>query len=591
MEPFHHDPETVRFSNSPRRSPQITQGLKSPVRSLHPQLQQGQSSQTNEDQGLRTLDFFDESSEDELNSPIDPANTAPNVEDLDRRGSASKKRHSGIHSLGAPLASQCQSKPVKLEPSRDGYQPLSPTTWNDAPTHQEAPRPGTPSTNTSFNGSVDELLPSHMHSSPPQFQRNSRISSGRTPRSSAHIERSDQRQGSAPPIRPKPTLGAYALAHEITLNALMRDEEALDKGLQSFALAPLQDSDRRSLLPAALSPSYDPRSPKMREFSSPATASSRRVQVLPPPIDVSDAGRRSIPDDIVRTPYPYGPDHVQRKDFGEHASLEPPAASNINSESILTLSIRRSHASSKPRVTTITIPASNDFTAVRNSGIVQKEQHFKALDLDDAELFRQLRAAYHRLAGPWRPFSARSLARIVVSGSDPNRTRASTGWVHEPRSPRELAFKGLNDTFGEDKLLEHFRRPSTVKSRYAFVHWAHRLAAAPTEQQQRERDRADESRDAELVRRIEQPEGLEFVVGWSPFRIISVLLLVLAISVAAALLWTLLGKNTTSGGVPAHAGFRGAGDRVTSGVLLGICLLLLGLSSMAGWLGLSWLIM
>jgi hypothetical protein len=37
-------------------------------------------------------------------------------------------------------------------------------------------------------------------------------------------------------------------------------------------------------------------------------------------------------------------------------------------------------------------------------------------------------------------------------------------------------------------------------------------------------------------------------------------------------------------------GFRGAGDRVGAGAVMGICVLLIGLSSMAGWMGLSWLI-
>ena len=611
MEPYDHTENgTVRMSNSPRRSPQITQGLKSPVRSLHPQLQQTHSSQSNKDPGMRTLDFFDDSSGDEDNSPVDPADTAPDVDGLERRGSATKKRQSNPTPAPGNLPSQCESKTIKLSPAQDGYQPLSPSAWADAPDHVPD-RADTPS--TSFNGSVDELLPSNMHSSPPQFQRSSRISSGRTPRTSAHIPRSDDRQSSLPPAPAPPaptaarpsTIGAYALAHQITLEALMRDEETLDRSLQSVALAPLQASaDRRSLLPAALSVKDDPRSPKIRDFSSPqslnSAGTSKRVHVVPPPIDVHDSGRRSIPADIVRTPYPFSPEHVrvQRKDFGYAQPPDPAQAVQTggSAESVLTLSIRRTHANSKARVTSITIPAANDFTAVRHSGIRQKEQHFKALDFDDAELFRQIRAAYIELSGPARWFSARTLCRIVVARSSSS-IEGGGGWHNVPRSPRELAYKGLNDTFSEEKLLLHFRHLGKGKGQYAFVHWAHRLAASPsspTIRTPRPGETDDDEEDGGgLMRRAEQPEGLEFVLGWSCVRILAALGLVLVMSIAAALLWTLLGKNSASiPGPPGQgAGFRGAGDRVTSGVLMGIGVLLVGLSGLGGWVGGSWLLM
>ena len=43
--------------------------------------------------------------------------------------------------------------------------------------------------------------------------------------------------------------------------------------------------------------------------------------------------------------------------------------------------------------------------------------------------------------------------------------------------------------------------------------------------------------------------------------------------------------------MPASGGFRDAGDRVVAGVVVGIGVLLLGLSGMAGWMGVSWLVM
>ena len=151
------------------------------------------------------------------------------------------------------------------------------------------------------------------------------------------------------------------------------------------------------------------------------------------------------------------------------------------------------------------------------------------------------------------------------------------------------------------------------KSRFAFIHWAHRLAAAESRQlsllsplaaHQGQGQRIGEGPD--LVRKIEQPEGLEFVLSWSVLRISIALMLVLVASVAATLLWVLLGQSTSSASLnlspssspfgPEAAvsmeggGFRDAGHRVTGGLLMGISVLLVGLSSLAGWMGVSWLV-
>lgn len=117
-----------------------------------------------------------------------------------------------------------------------------------------------------------------------------------------------------------------------------------------------------------------------------------------------------------------------------------------------------------------------------------------------------------------------------------------------------------------------------------------------------------------MVRRQEQHEGLDFVMAWSVFRILIVLAGVLLLSVAAALLWIFLGRSAvpitlssgmsvgvgggaTTGGVGGvmsaagdGSGFRDAGDRVGTGVLIGICVLLFGLTGMGGWIGVSWLV-
>jgi len=143
------------------------------------------------------------------------------------------------------------------------------------------------------------------------------------------------------------------------------------------------------------------------------------------------------------------------------------------------------------------------------------------------------------------------------------------------------------------------------KSRFAFVHWAHRLAAAESRQLslmsplQQPAGRRESAPD--LARKTEQPEGLEFVMSWSVLRLSIALGLVLIASVLATFLWILLGQNTSfanldpssvleSDELMQGSGFRGAGSRVGAGLLVGISVLLVGLSSIAGWVGVSWLV-
>ena len=400
-----------------------------------------------------------------------------------------------------------------------------------------------------------------------------------------------------PPVANKvdQILSAHAIAHEITLQSLMRDENTLDRTIETFG--PM--GDRASAIPASLRFANDPRSPgTTRKFSAPedtqpTPGTAKKVHVLPPPIDTSQP-RRSLPQSMVRTPYPDG---LRRKDLSHITKDAPdPNTPLPHIESVLTLSIRPSKKNSRRRVTTLAIPASNGFSAVRSSATsTEKETHFRSIEFDDKEFFQQLQKSYASLSGPWRFLSARSLKRIVVSGAASRAADSNYGWLHSPRSPRELAFKGLQDTFGEDKILAHYHRPAMGKSRYAFVHWAHRLAAA--ESRQSPSGRVDV--DGDLIHRIEQPEGLEFVLSWSILRLSLALILVLVASVAAVLLWTLLGQSRTfmnpdsfnlDGTMIQNGGFRGAGDRVGAGVVMGICVLLIGLSSMAGWMGLSWLV-
>ena len=316
----------------------------------------------------------------------------------------------------------------------------------------------------------------------------------------------------------------------------------------------------------------------------------------------------SIQPPHVKTPYPFRAIH--RKEFGRQFSAsEPTLRSPRVHDSILTLSIRRSNPNSRLRLSTLTIPANSEFSAVKNRHSTSGGKEYTPQDFDDAELFRQLRRHYKDLLGPWRYFSARSLTMICVSGDASKQADSGYGWLLTPRFPRTLAHKGLNDTFSEEKLLRFFHDPSAAgKSRYAWVSWAHRLADAPaistplplpSELPSAVPDSARSPASAatastvnnrfSMIRRAEQHEGLEFVVSWSVRRILLALTSVLVLSLAATLLWVFLGE--LSHGVGRGAGFMGAGDRVVGGVVMGICVLLIGCFGIGGWIGVSWLVL
>ena len=551
----------IRLSESPRKSPKIQNPLTSPARSVRPQMQQTESINSQPDFAMRATDFFEDSSDDEEPNLHDTGTAAMDVDLLERRGATTKRRHTGPKI--EPFVSQCENNQRRTGLDHVGYHPLEETQLAD--------------TASSFNGPFDALLPSGNHNSALQHPQGSQFPSGRTPRHSVYIERTENRQSALPSTTVDQTIGAYAVAHEITLQALMRDENALDRSLQSLALAPLQAGDRRSLLPQSL----DPRSP--RAFSSPATV-KKAVHILPPTIDTS-IPRRSIPDDVVRTPYPYSPDMVRHKEFGA-LDLAAAAASTPRptTERVLLLSIRQRNSNTRRRITSLTIPAMNDSTAVRSGSLGPKERHFNAIVFDDAEFFSQIRRSYHELSGSIRFFSARSLRRIAVTGLATKAADIRYGW----RSPQSQISKG--HTFSEEQILQHYRKPALGRSRYAFVQWAHRLTASTPARTPQGNDSEGEKAGRDLPGQLDEVEGLEFVESWSPMRIVIALGLVLLLSIAAALLWTFLGLSTASATSP-QGGFRDSGDRLTTAFVMGICILLIGLSGIAGWLGVSWFLM
>lgn len=629
-----HTSEGVRLSDSPRRSPQITHSVQSPVRSVHPEHEESmhhmESINSQADLGLRTADFFDDTTSEEgevnMGTGILPSREQSGLGDAElltgrgERDVVGERRRKVSRAAAMEAFEARMERGRSLQPESDGYQQLSPAKNNTTTVTGVQGRnnrlSGTPS--SSFAGSIAELLPgeqppSHPSSSPPPaFPRPARLANSARQRErlcSSPIEPRSEPAFRSSSVIPNNAgfaigagssnkidqlLSAHAIAHEITLQALMRDEDGLVP-MQTFApMHPGGNDTRTSLLPASLRYN-DPRSPgTARKFSALATVSAhaKKVQVLPPPIDTTGP-RRSLPADMIRTPYPYSPEHERRrrKDLAQlrGSVADPDALVELGDETVLTLSLRRSNPNAKSRISTLLIPPAKTTSS-----------------FDDEAFFRALRLAYAGLLPlPYRFLAARSLARISVTGAASRAADAGYGWlVQSPKSPRALATKGLTDTFGEDKILRLFLRPREGRGRYAFVYWARRLAAAEEglRMPRIQDDDADAAqRDVELKAALDHPppEGLEFILSWSVPRICLVLGFILVASIAASLVWVFLGRNTVATGyglvkpgqVPvAGGGFRDAGDRVASGLVMGICILLVGLSGMGGWVWFSWLV-
>ena len=171
------------------------------------------------------------------------------------------------------------------------------------------------------------------------------------------------------------------------------------------------------------------------------------------------------------------------------------------------------------------------------------------------------------------------------------------------RGPRLLVSRGLTDTFSEEKLMRLYSRPKEGRAKYAWVHWARMVAAAngtleagsgreKTEKDGAEKEREDvfagPTRDEEAdvgmgSGRSDFVTGLEFVEGWNIGRILVAFGVVLVLSLLATLLWVFFGTTWI------HVGFRGAGERVVTGLLLGLLVLFLGWTGVGGWLWVSWL--
>lgn len=541
-----------------------------------------------EDYGHRNTDFFDMSDTEDDDSTDHAAShrVEEGVDEAIEKPSrtVSKQRRSGNYLGGMPeqFNSQCEERRIPSPTAIEDY-------MRDNPPEAYGAQPGdTRSAGSSFVGSVEELMGSRHN--------DLSVTKGRLPRDT--IQSSSRLGGDDESL----ILGKHSTKADNIVGALALTLQTLERLGNDDAQTTSQVSPRTPNSRTSRLLTKEARIARHRSASAPA----KKVSMVPPPINTAT---HHLPDDMVRTPYPFL--QYKRKDFSNRSPATPSATTPFippTTDSVMTTTIARSNLNSRMRISTLLIPAPSDLRRTLKSGsATAQEKHFATLDFDDMEFFRQLRYQYNHLLGSYRWLSARSLSAITVSGTASQQADAGYGWLHGTRSPRFLAAKGLSDTFSEEKLLMHFRDPKKGKSRFAWVCWAHRLAAAPVSSAPPSAPQtpgvgspfsARTANRTSMIRRAEHHEGLEFVVSWSWKRILVALTMVVMFSIAAALLWIFLGTDSrAAGGAPvsgtgtAGAGYRDAGARVGTGVAIGICVLLIGVAGMGGWIGVSWLVL
>jgi hypothetical protein len=227
-----------------------------------------------------------------------------------------------------------------------------------------------------------------------------------------------------------------------------------------------------------------------------------------------------------------------------------------------------------------------DFTTSSPERSEKKYSLSKEADFDGKFFAERLRAAHRELAGSWfrRTFSARKLRSIQLQQTNTWSGAPATQQPERSVSGLLAVGEGIEHTsdtrspFTEESLMKLYRKPVTGKARYTWVHWARRVSASnsllPTHQPL-EKSTASSPASVTTIQFLHTPSKLKMLFA---------LLLMLIMSIAAALLWIFLGAAGT--------GYRNdvsrqRSDRVGSGMAVGVLVLLLESMGFGAWVAFS----
>lgn len=254
--------------------------------------------------------------------------------------------------------------------------------------------------------------------------------------------------------------------------------------------------------------------------------------------------------------------------------MEKAAQAEDGAEAILTLMLY-DHRARVPRMSKVVVPVTGRTGTENPNSDEQPKSTTLTKEFDDEMLFKLIRDKYRRMRGPFRiSISARNVRDLgFLSYAKGSQLVKQDGGAHRKTFPINSG-----EGFAETELLALYRKPKLGRGKHSWVEWIERLP--------------ENSRGEDLREKV----ALELMEGWCIRKIAFAFLLVVVASLAATLLWTLLGVGRYRY-FQCHCrlrksqdGFRGAGGRVEAGAMLGALVLLLGWTGVGAWILLSWLV-
>lgn len=301
------------------------------------------------------------------------------------------------------------------------------------------------------------------------------------------------------------------------------------------------------------------------------------------PVEVGPE-QRGVRQSIVSTPYPLGykgakeGKEAEKKTEKENKTGEKREGGPRD----MLMLVVYSPNSRIPRVKEVVVPVPNETVFVDDSD--EKKPVAMATmrkDFDDEKLFKLIRAEYGKMRGfAGSIASARSVKNVgVLHYSN----------IAELGHRGEQGFQGMmfgaeNEDLVGDGMLALLQDPKVGRKGHTWIEWVKRLPG-------------NSKSDNDTREKI----AIEFIQGWSLTGIVLAVTTILMLSMAAMLLWIFLGVGNVSSIVPetgdgggalrerTRGGFRGAGDRLESGVALGVLVLLFGWTGVGAWILVSWL--
>jgi hypothetical protein len=339
-----------------------------------------------------------------------------------------------------------------------------------------------------------------------------------------------------------------------------------------------------------------------RATSAPPFRRSVRINTDDFVVKMGPGGKRFYRESVVSTPYPTRSSSLQDESntpvsnnagdaantTNEHragpmtgAKATHPSFEKTSSTKQDTLTIRLT-VSNHPLLTrTVSIPLHSPASPTTPTS----DRETQAKSYDDDALFTSLRKEYYTLIGPTRRFFlARKLANISY---------------HGPGST-------FND-FDTLDFLSHFTHPSLGKKRRKWILFVRNISQSiSTSSTSRDGlpyplmpylrstlpsfPSGTSNQDIELASYQPTPllPCLEFSHKLHAVKILLAVFLTLILSVAAVLLWTFLGlPRSADVGVDGVPGWHNSASRLETGLVLGFVVAVLWVIGMAGWVGVS----